>query len=870
MIREVLADGSIDRGGAFQSIPRPRVQARLAEACAERVALIVAPAGYGKSVALKAYFESLSTAYVRYDVDERGGNLAGFVRGFVESLEEIAPTASASLADALRSVLESKQPGAELASWLHAHIKAFSGTIVVDDFHKTSDDEESARFLSVLIEKTKARTKWLLATRSTLDLPVASWLAYGTSGMAVDEHDLGFTLEEARASARSLHLAVRDEELSSLLELTGSWPTAVVFSLRSSTRSNDLKNIAATTREMIYRYLAEQVYHAMPDDWRDFLRDAALLPRLDISVLQRMGYDRAEGILEDLRRSVAFISVDSPGVYRIHDLFRDFLEYESRMLGKEQLEARMTRVARALENSRWCADSLALYRRVEDWASIVRVIENRGFELSAKGGNESLESAINSLPNQYRTTNPVIVGFRAMFQADRGRLSEGERLFRKVLSFDLDPHVRARFALSFNSLLVQSGRTDAIAFLERTDLLENLDSQLRAETMSSLAGAYAVAGRIDEARLLVDECLGILADLEDATRAAVLARLSLTFFYFGEYNRVEEYASEGAALSSELGLLGSTSRCFSSLYAVSSMRGDNTQALWYAQQMAASATKAANKALHHRALLSILDIESQRGNVERVDTILRQISDSFGREALNEPFVILETLALRSSWNGIYDCAAQYLGVSLKGIFDPSLIAMRRSLMALFAAACENRDEALEQLQHVAAFAESKSGELDRLAEFALGFAVIANIMLGRNVIAKKMLRSYSPQSDAALPIWGLASHLSESSGNVDESDIQLTAIAQAGYGGYAMMLRMLPAFARNAGGEGTLTPTEQAVLSFLHRGMRPKAIAESTGRSVHTVQNHIRSVISKLGTSGRDEALVVARRRGLVPGKTD
>ena len=302
MIREVLADGSIDRGGAFQSIPRPRVQARLAEACAERVALIVAPAGYGKSVALSVYLESLRSAHVRYDVDESGGNVAGFVRGFVEAISAIAPSATTSLADALKSVHDASSVGTDLALWLYTHLKGYGGTIVIDDFHKGGPDGETSRFVGAIIEKTKSRIRWIVSTRSTLDLPVASWLAYGVSGMAVDEHDLSFDLDDARGSARALRLAVRDEELSSLLDSTNGWPTAVIFALRSSTRSNDLKNIAATTREMIYRYLAEQVYHAMPEDVREFLRDAALLPRIDVAVLQHMGHDRAEAILGRLAK----------------------------------------------------------------------------------------------------------------------------------------------------------------------------------------------------------------------------------------------------------------------------------------------------------------------------------------------------------------------------------------------------------------------------------------------------------------------------------------------------------------------------------------------------------------------------------------
>ena len=53
MIRPVTADGRIETGGPFTPVRRPRVVERIATAATQRIALILAPAGYGKSVALR-------------------------------------------------------------------------------------------------------------------------------------------------------------------------------------------------------------------------------------------------------------------------------------------------------------------------------------------------------------------------------------------------------------------------------------------------------------------------------------------------------------------------------------------------------------------------------------------------------------------------------------------------------------------------------------------------------------------------------------------------------------------------------------------------------------------------------------------------
>src|SRR5579875_2338000 len=134
MIRPVAADGRIETGGAFTPILRPRVVERIESAALQRIVLIVAPAGYGKSVALRQYLDSLEgEPQVRYDVREEHATLLGFLRGFADALHEVAPGARKTVSGAYEKSRSSKTPGVDLAMWMHAHIKAFAGVIALDD-----------------------------------------------------------------------------------------------------------------------------------------------------------------------------------------------------------------------------------------------------------------------------------------------------------------------------------------------------------------------------------------------------------------------------------------------------------------------------------------------------------------------------------------------------------------------------------------------------------------------------------------------------------------------------------------------------------------------------------------------------------------
>ncbi len=61
------------------------------------------------------------------------------------------------------------------------------------------------------------------------------------------------------------------------------------------------------------------------------------------------------------------------------------------------------------------------------------------------------------------------------------------------------------------------------------------------------------------------------------------------------------------------------------------------------------------------------------------------------------------------------------------------------------------------------------------------------------------------------------------------------------------------------------LTPRELEILRLLARGMSTEEIVDHLMLSVHTVRNHIRSALAKLGAHSRLEAVAVATRRGLI-----
>jgi DNA-binding NarL/FixJ family response regulator len=80
-----------------------------------------------------------------------------------------------------------------------------------------------------------------------------------------------------------------------------------------------------------------------------------------------------------------------------------------------------------------------------------------------------------------------------------------------------------------------------------------------------------------------------------------------------------------------------------------------------------------------------------------------------------------------------------------------------------------------------------------------------------------------------------------------------------------AMLTRITRGDSNNSSLTEPLTPRETAVLLFLADGMGNEEIAKRLFISIHTLRNHIQSIISKLGAHSKLEAVSIAIREGLI-----
>jgi ATP/maltotriose-dependent transcriptional regulator MalT len=867
--------------GANSLIERQRVGRRLAASAGHAVTIVIAPAGCGKTVALHHYLATLDVPHVRYDVRPEHGTLLGFVRGFAEVVQTIAPGARGTVASAVASALSSEAPESLLSPWMSNHLAYFPGVIAIDDFHHADADPRCARFLAALIERTKSQTRWIIASRSAQHLPVSSWIVYGDSSIPIDESDLRFTPVEAQEAARASRSSLAHDDVERLLETTAGWATAFTLALRVSEYSPDVQSAATAARQLSYEYLAEHVYRTLTAEERQLLAVAAILPDIDVEVLEKAGFDRAHVVLNDLQRRSTFLSLtpsESNGAsrrrYRCHDLFRDFLENELELQGEEASHATYLRAALALRGCGHIIPALRLYTKMRAVRETIELLDAHGFDLAEQAHGDAVQAAIESLPEAERGFHPVVVGLRAQLERAAGHYERAQALYERAIAACGDRRLTAMLVAKLSGALFSLNKNPA-ELLERMAFDLELPATLRGELLSLLGVSRARFGRHDGLDRLLDDIETLAQDVDsDMTRAQMLHQLGTAAFLHGDAERANRALFRAAELATANGMYRLASLVYTSLGSNAEMNEDDRpKALAAAKNAGDAALKAGEFFPARYALARQIDIELHRGDDGQLHELLRRYAELPGPD---HPQLVKATLwsrAMLAAWDGNFEEAARLqIAACHDQPFQEDRI-LSKALCAVMLVGAGRREEALVYIQSSLEDGKSASTprpSLARARELARGLCALTEALAGRTTAANRLLQkkpyAVTPVASTLLEIVASIARNPIGSAALERLAPHLETLRVHWYGGYARLLEALVHAHEDANATSVrLTPTELLVLRALADGRAPKEIALAIGSSVHTVRWHIRQVVSKFGCSGREQALRAAHSQGLL-----
>jgi len=504
-------------------IERPRLEAALGRALVQqRVTLLQAPAGFGKTSALTRQLRQLpegsALAWVSADEDDDVQRFLACLTAALEPFDlpwRVAPQALATLVQAERGL---RRAADEIANALAA-AEVPHGLIVIDDVHRLADPQVFT-LLEALVERLQPPWGLVLASRSEPDLSLAR-LRASDDLAEFRQVDLRFDEREVEALMAQAGCSAERERIDELMQRTDGWAAGLRLSLATlAAPPQGRATVQLQARRHLFDYLASEVLSQMPQDLRDFLLRSSVLPELTAARCARllqMPLPGATRLMGELERRGLFVSAldDAELTLRLHDLVRDFLDDELERRHPDELPALLRRAA---EQEPDLIRAVGWLARAGDWDEAARRMEAQGASLVGFGGISSLSHLLALFPPAQMASRPELLLLRALvafmkfeFETMRDSSVAAAREFERLGLAERAVWANVMVGLAMENTGQVAQSADHLAALP----VAGLGAQVRALTAFSQAWAEFGNGRAEGAAPYFETMLQALEEAPD-------------------------------------------------------------------------------------------------------------------------------------------------------------------------------------------------------------------------------------------------------------------------------------------------------------------------------------------------------------------
>ncbi|EME54229.1 LuxR C-terminal-related transcriptional regulator [Amycolatopsis decaplanina] len=739
--------------------------------------------------------------------------------------------------------------------------------LVLDNAHELSAPD-AVKNVNMLLRYLPSQVRVVIATRFPPPLILPRLQLEGRL-REITAHQLNFTEQETGRLLARQNLALTKADLDEIMERTEGWAAGLRFLTLSLAATSDARGaIRAFTGEdrLLAEYLSGEILGPQPAHIREFLLSTSVCPEVTPELATRLtGQENSGQILYMLTRTNALVTRhgrDCPR-YRCHPLLRDYLRAE--------LTRRHPRAYRRLHRSaaEWFTDSGDVLTGLEhsiaaqDEEQVTRYIQRFGLQTVLKGQGARLHTLLGAMP-EHILARPQVALTAAVVALDSHDLVTADRYLGRVDN-SAQPLRSGRLrALSAVAVLYRArygGKlANALAELRATGLGDSGDFDLDLLALASRGIAALWLGDVSNATL----------DLERALRMATLERRDAVTL------QCDIHLAAIACVQGDLaGLAVHTSAALELARSRGWQETARTAFLYTVLGLAAYQRLDQESARRFSALATHLSPTAVDPAAEML-TVTLSAAVEFDLTA--DPHAVVETLrghrkrlAAEPSAPWLVACTAPIEQRLALRVGEPTWAA-----------------DVTERYRHL----------LSPYAEHALLTALV-HMHRGRTGAARRRLQPVIECQTRPLVArtlidgWLLEAVLADQAGEQNQAHnavghaLELAAPQQAlrpfhdagqhirellvrGTGRFgrteefaSAVLQALPA--GSAAPVDPLTSRELELLTELPSMRTTEQIADSLFVSVNTVKTHLRGIYRKLGVNHRRDAVVAARRRGLL-----
>ena len=509
--------------GTPRLIERGDLLAALDRASAQRVTIISAPAGSGKTSLLRAWAgrpgqrHRLAVLHVRRDQHDA----QDFWLALLNAVRQASGTASGAEPPAATVDFNGRAMVDRVLAELADHHGRL--VLVIDDLHELSSRDALAQ-LTRLLTNLPPNVHAVLTTRRDLRLGLHRLRLAGELA-EIRAADLRFTERETRELLAASGIALSESGAALLNQRTEGWAAGLRLAALSLAGHPDPERFVeefSGTNRAVAEYLLAEMLDRQPGDVQHLLLRTSLLNRVNAELADLLtGRPGSERILLDLEDANAFVVSLDPGRtwFRYHHLFADLLRLELRRTLPEEVPALHRRAAAWFAQHGYAVEAIRHTQAAGDWHEAARLLADHSFSLTLDGQAQTIQVLVRAFPPA-ASADPELALVRAGGVLVRGRLDEtaAHLAVAETYAETAPPERRRRLRVAIAALKLSLARRRGhlAGVLEQVEFLDApvtgpsdediaLGSDLRAVALMNLGTVEAWSLALPEAERHLEE-----------------------------------------------------------------------------------------------------------------------------------------------------------------------------------------------------------------------------------------------------------------------------------------------------------------------------------------------------------------------------
>jgi LuxR family maltose regulon positive regulatory protein len=520
----------------------------------EKLILVIAPAGYGKTSLLIDFAYQVDLPVCWYAVDDFDQTPERFITYFIAALHRRFPAFGEASRVALKALNPFTPDLNQLVSVIvndaYEHIQEHF-LIILDDYHLVSNVREIQAFINRFINESAENCHLVLSSRNLLSLPDLPLLVARSQVGGIGFEELAFRADEIQSFVlQYYHVTLSDAASQDLARDTEGWITGLMLSAQvmGQGMTNQMRAARVTGVEL-YTYLAQEILDQQPPDIRDFLLRTAFLDEFDVGLCTAIwGTDEDWRALinQVVKDNLFVLPVGEDGRWlRYHHLFSEFLRLQFEKERPGELPRLLRRIAQVYTERQDWARAYALYNRIGDTEATASLVERAGTSLIRNAQVAQLASWLDALPVETLEAHPSLISHKGGVLLMQGQVENSLQFFnraeavqRSIKDWPALARTLARRATAQRYLgRYQESIQDGEEALELSEGKAELNS-VQAEANYTLGISFQHQGDMNEAREYLDRALVLYQSIQDKQNAAMVQmELGICCQYQGNTNQ---------------------------------------------------------------------------------------------------------------------------------------------------------------------------------------------------------------------------------------------------------------------------------------------------------------------------------------------